>query len=119
MASHATRLTRGDIHQRVAEIAKKFKLEIKVNFYSPNGRSLGRVTDALDNNVSDRLTLSDLALWLDGYEAALKQASLDTEALLNSALVLAELAEGLDVNQKAGPINPDFLIAARIVKDYK
>lgn len=119
MASPDTRLTRGQIHDRVAKIAKHYKLEINVNFYSPAGRSLGRVTDGLDNNLSDRLNLSDLAIWLDGYEAAMKQAALDQDALLKAALTLAELAEGLNVNQKAGPINPDFLTAARIVRDYK
>lgn len=119
MASPATRLTKGDIHKRVGVISEHYGIELKVNFYSPAGRSLGRITNANDDNISDRLNLSDLALWLDGYEAALKQAKLDEDALLKAALLLADLAEGLDVNQKAGPIHPDFLTAAKIVRDYK
>lgn len=115
------RLTRAKLHSRVEAIRKEFGAEIALNFYRPGSRSLGQITSSCEGRlISPRLPINELDQWLDGFVQSyveFERKRTDFFTLLTAANTLAELAEGLQANQKAGPIHNDFLVAARIVRE--
>lgn len=109
------KVTRQGLYEKI-QYLRSIGHDLGINFQRTEGWR-GRITDTKgERDRSPRLKVGELDLWLDGYLDGYRSA---TKRILAPASALAELAEGLDVNQKAGPIHEDFLAASRMIREIK